>query len=74
MIWSSENFPAKKKILIIWNHGSGWEKVAEDGNSYLTVPEINNSINEYREITNETPFTLIGFDACLMGMFEIMAN
>ena len=30
-------------------------------------PEINNSINEYREITNETPFTLIGFDACLMG-------
>ena len=72
LIWSSENFPAKKKILIIWNHGSGWEKVAEDGNSYLTVPEINNSINEYREITNETPFTLIGFDACLMGMFEIM--
>ena len=72
LIWSSENFPAKKKILIIWNHGSGWEKVAEDGGSYLTVPEINNSINEYREITNETPFTLIGFDACLMGMFEIM--
>ena len=72
LIWASNEFPAKRKILIIWNHGSGWERVAEDGNSFLTVPEINNSINEYRETTNEDPFTLIGFDACLMGMFEIM--
>lgn len=72
LIWASDEFPAKRKILIIWNHGSGWEKVAEDGSSFLTVPEINNSIREYREITNESPFTLIGFDACLMGMFEIM--
>ena len=51
LIWASDSFPAKKKILI---------------------PEINNSLNEYREMTNESPFTLIGFDACLMGMFEIM--
>ena len=72
LIWASDAFPAKRKILIIWNHGSGWEKVAEDGNSFLTVPEINNSLKEYRETTNESPFTLIGFDACLMGMFEIM--
>ena len=72
LIWSSDMFPAKKKILVIWNHGSGWEKVAEDGSSFLTVPEIKNSIGEYRNATNETPFTLIGFDACLMGMFEIM--
>ena len=72
LVWAADEFPAKRKILIIWNHGSGWEKVAEDGSSFLTVPEINNSIKEYREITNESPFTLIGFDACLMGMFEIM--
>ena len=72
LIWASNEFPAKRKILIIWNHGSGWERVAEDGNSFLTVPEINNSLNEFREVTGEPPFTLIGFDACLMGMFEIM--
>ena len=63
LIWAANEFPAKRKILIIWNHGSGWEKVAEDGSSFLTVPEINNSIKEYREITNESPFTLIGFVA-----------
>ena len=72
LIWASDTFPAKRKILVIWNHGSGWEKVAEDGTSFLTVPEINHSLKQYRETTNETPFTLIGFDACLMGMFEIM--
>ncbi len=72
LIWATNEFPAKRKILIIWNHGSGWEKVAEDGESFLTVPEIRKSISEYREITEEGPFTLIGFDACLMGMFEIM--
>ena len=72
LIWASNEFPAKRKILIIWNHGSGWEKVAEDENSFLTVPEIRKSIDEYRENTGEPPFALIGFDACLMGMFEIM--
>ena len=51
LIWASNEFPAKRKILIIWNHGSGWEKVAEDGSSFLTVPEIKNSITEYREIS-----------------------
>ena len=72
LIWASNEFPAKRKILIIWNHGSGWEKVAEDEDSFLTVPEIRKSIDEYRENTGEPPFALIGFDACLMGMFEIM--
>ena len=46
MIWATTEDPAQKKILVIWNHGSGWEKVAEDGNSYLTVPEIRVSIEQ----------------------------
>ncbi|MED6305860.1 MAG: clostripain-related cysteine peptidase [Candidatus Thermoplasmatota archaeon] len=71
MVWATTEYPAQRKILIIWNHGSGWEKVAEDRGSHLTVPEIRNSIEEYREATGDPPLTLIGFDACLMGMFEI---
>jgi len=71
MVWAASEYPAKRKILVIWNHGSGWKKVAEDGDSHLTVPEIRESIEEYREITGDPPLTLIGFDACLMGMFEI---
>ncbi len=71
MVWATTEYPAKRKILVIWNHGSGWKKVAEDRNSHLTVPEIRDSIEKYREITGDPPLTLIGFDACLMGMFEI---
>ena len=71
MIWATNEYPAQKKILVIWNHGSGWEKVAEDRESYLTVPEIRNSIQQYREHTGDSKLTMIGFDACLMGMFEI---
>ena len=71
MIWATTEYPAKKKILVIWNHGSGWEKVAEDRESYLTVPEIRTSIEQYREQTGDSKLTMIGFDACLMGMFEI---
>ena len=71
MVWATTEYPAQRKILVIWNHGSGWKKVAEDQGSHLTVPEIRNSIEEYREMTDDPPLTLIGFDACLMGMFEI---
>ena len=71
LTWATTEYPAQKKILVIWNHGSGWEKVAEDRESYLTVPEIRTSIEQYREQTGDSKLTMIGFDACLMGMFEI---
>jgi hypothetical protein len=71
MTWASSEYPAKRKVLVIWNHGSGWEKVAEDKSSYLDVPEIRKSLEEYRTITGEPKLTMIGFDACSMGMFEI---
>ncbi len=71
MVWATTEYPAQRKILVIWDHGSGWKKVAEDQGSHLTVPEIRKSIEDYREITGDPPLTLIGFDACLMGMFEI---
>ena len=71
MVWATTEYPAKRKILVIWDHGSGWKKVAEDQGSHLTVPEIRQSIEDYRQITGDPPLTLIGFDACLMGMFEI---
>ena len=71
MVWATTEYPAQRKILVIWDHGSGWKKVAEDQGSHLTVPEIRKSIEDYREITGDPPLTMIGFDACLMGMFEI---
>ena len=58
LIWASDAFPAKRKILVIWNHGSGWEKVAEDGSSFLTVPEINNSLEEAAASLGAKPLSI----------------
>ena len=64
MVWATTEYPAQRKILVIWDHGSGWKKVAEDQGSHLTVPEIRKAIEDYREITGDPPLTMIGFDAC----------
>ena len=71
MTWATSEYPAQERILVIWNHGNGFKRVAEDKGSYLTVPEIEGALAEYRSATGHGPLTLIGFDACLMGMFEI---
>ena len=69
--WATTEYPAQERILVIWDHGNGFKRVAEDGGNYLTVPEIEGALAEYRSETGHGPLTLIGFDACLMGMFEI---
>ncbi len=71
LAWATTEYPAQERILVIWNHGNGFKRVAEDGGSYLTVPEIEGALAEYRSATGHGPLTLVGFDACLMGMFEI---
>ncbi len=71
LTWATTAYPAQERVLVIWNHGDGFKRVAEDEDSYLTVPEIEGALAEYRDTTGHGPLTLIGFDACLMGMFEI---
>src|SRR4029453_4378749 len=29
--WGREEYPAKRTMLVIWNHGQGWRAPAEDG-------------------------------------------
>ena len=71
LVWATTAYPAQRRLLVIWDHGSGWTKVAEDRGSYLMVPEIATALAEYRQATGHGPLTLVGFDACLMGMVEI---
>ena len=68
LIWATDTYPAQNKVLVIWDHGKGWKKVAEDaGGSYLTMPEIGEAL-----VRAGTDFTMIGFDACLMAQTEIV--
>ena len=81
--WAIEQYPADHYVLIMWDHGSGWQKRGEDDvlRGYgLCIDSTNNDdrlyVDEIKDalasITQETGviFDVIGFDACLMGMLE----
>jgi clostripain len=76
--WSKKNYPAKKYMLIIWNHGTGWfdpaqeKKVADKGISfddetgnYVRTVEIGKILKEAGKVD------ILNFDACLMQMAEV---
>jgi hypothetical protein len=85
--WAMATYPANNYALILWNHGSGWKKwkwndpdpdigrgVCWDdtsGGDYLTLQETEQAlIGKYVD--------LLGYDACLMHMvevvYQVMAN
>ena len=74
--YASENFPANRNQLILWDHGGGSisgyaydEKNA--GKGYMTLAEIDKALE-----AGGVKFDYIGFDACLMATVEnaIMLN
>ena len=73
--WATENYPAEKYILILWDHGGGWREynistkgVVWDDTSgdYLTIAELVQGLNGINE-----KMDIIGLDACLMQMIEV---
>lgn len=76
--WAKRNYPAKRYFLIIWNHGTGWEKgfnerITTKGISYdevtknhINTPQLGMALKEIGKVD------IVGFDACLMGMAEVL--
>jgi hypothetical protein len=74
--WAKANYPAKKYVMIVWNHGSGWDKARafdvtkgisyddETGN-HMTTPQLGLAIKEMGGVS------VYGSDACLMQMPEV---
>lgn len=78
VLWAKKKFPAKKYMLIIWNHGSGWKTKNifpdiikgissddETGNEISTV-ELGQAIKRMGKID------IYASDACLMQMIEVV--
>lgn len=74
--WSIKNYPAKHYVLIVWNHGAGWNKdvsfAANKGISYddetsnhITTPQLRQAMEAIGKID------VFGMDACLMQMVEV---
>ena len=69
--WSDTTVNADNNMLVIWNHGGGLQGVAWDYSSrsdFLTFNEIKNAIGA----SSVDHFEVIGFDACLMAMAELV--
>lgn len=83
--WARDNYKREKSGLILWNHGGGvsgerlgasravcWdtEDYNNDVSETLYVDEIQQLLSLYYYEGNK--LDLLGFDACYMGMFEIL--
>lgn len=73
--WAKKNYPAKKYALVIWNHGSGWEKgvnpitrgISYDdvSGNHINTPQLGLAMKEIGYVD------VLDFDACLMQMAEV---
>ncbi|MBR2925938.1 MAG: hypothetical protein IKC28_13065 [Clostridia bacterium] len=69
-----DNFPADRYGLIMWDHGSGatgglcHDEITKDS---LYYPEIYGALKNATKGMRGKPFAFIGFDACLMGSYEM---
>ncbi|MEG1464749.1 MAG: clostripain-related cysteine peptidase [Mucinivorans sp.] len=74
--WSTERYPAKKYILLMWNHGGGWSPT-DDGpkRSVIFDDNLNNVSMSLDEVAKGVALSgvkldVIHYDACLMGCIE----
>lgn len=76
--WAKTRYPAKRYMLVLWNHGGGWTKdnpVADKGISYDEETGNNIDTPQLGKIVREAgKLDIMASDACLMQMAEIAAE
>ncbi|MGI5865628.1 MAG: clostripain-related cysteine peptidase, partial [Myxococcales bacterium] len=83
-LWVIENYPSQHYALIVWNHGDGWRASAkspllrgfsnDDTNSAEGISISNGDYARALSAITQAAgrkLDLVGFDACLMGMYEV---
>ncbi|MCG2761603.1 MAG: clostripain-related cysteine peptidase [Candidatus Atribacteria bacterium] len=77
--WATINYPAKKYLLVIWNHGGGFRSlnltkdIAWDdtsGGDKITMPELEYALSAI-SIEMGKNIDIVGMDACFMAMTEV---
>ncbi|PKK85484.1 MAG: hypothetical protein CVT48_05255 [Thermoplasmata archaeon HGW-Thermoplasmata-1] len=72
--WSIDNYPAEKYMLILYDHGGGWEGICYDSdptpNDRLDLIELRSSMQDIRAHMGRN-MDVVLMDACLMGMTEV---
>lgn len=85
--WAIQNYPANKYFLVLWDHGDGWYKSGPEdspifkgisvdmssSNAQINVynGELGSALSSIKSYLGRN-IDIVGFDACLMGMIEVM--
>ncbi len=78
--WGIENYPADHYAVVMWNHGSGWNKqpgteikgISYDDQSgnHITTNQLTDAHNRIAQMLGKK-LDILAFDACLMQMLEV---
>ena len=70
--WGMKHYPAEHTMLIINDHGGGWEGCVQDRShgGWMTLPDLHKGLDMAQAKTGKK-LDVLGFDACLMGMAEV---
>lgn len=68
--YASDNFPANRNILILWDHGGGSETGYGYDENYPNSGSLSPSLIAKALKQANVKFDFIGFDACLMANYE----
>jgi hypothetical protein len=83
--WGMAKYPSRKTMVVLWNHGTGWEKgprrqfgtkgISYDDQSgnHITVGQVGQVLREVAA-ARERKIDVLGYDACLMQMAEVAAE
>jgi hypothetical protein len=77
--WAVINYPAKKYLLVIWNHGGGFRSLSltkdiawddTSGGDKITMPELEYALSAINTQMGKK-IDIVGMDACFMAMTEV---
>jgi len=79
--WAVTNYPAKKYLLVIWNHGGGFKSLSPSlskdiawdntsGGDKITMPELGYALSAINTQMGKK-IDIVGMDACFMAMTEV---
>jgi hypothetical protein len=73
--WGMEKFPSEKYMLVIADHGKGWEGLIQDDShrGWMSVPQLKEALESAYQATGRK-LDVIGFDACQMASVEVASE
>lgn len=73
--WAAAEYPAEKFGLVLWDHGSGWEKKGishdEVSGHQISTENLGRALDQCRQVLGRK-LDIVAMDACLMMMVEVL--